>query len=1051
MNAERLAKIEEICHAVLATSPKARSAFLTKVCGGDDDLRREVESLLSFADVSSTLIDKKPLDVAAEMFVEKNRSKIVGTKIGHYKILSKIGEGGMGEVFLAEDTKLDRRVAIKILPREFAKDTERMRRFVREAKSASALNHPNIITIYEISQIKNTHFIATEYIAGETLHTYLKNQSVNLKTVLEIAIQTASALDVAHKAGIVHRDIKPENVMIRPDGLVKILDFGIAKLTDRRGDAETRGHGEEDNTLIAASPLPRVPVSQSTGLGMIIGTANYMSPEQARGKTVDARSDIFSFGIVLYELLTGKRAFAGENARETISAILHQEPIPLNQLVPDVPPEIEQIINKALRKNRDDRYQTANDLLTDLRDLKQNLEFAAKLEHTDQPETPGKTVLTDTLQIRNTSDIPTASSAEYIVNNIKHHKVGAIATLVLLITVSITAFFYFDRKPILTDKDTILIADFENKTDDSVFTATLKQGLAVQFGQSPFLRIFPEAEIKETLRLMELDADEKITSEIAREICLRKGVKIFITGSIAAVGNHYVVTLQAIKAENGEAILSEQNEVESKEQVLSGLGKTASNLREKLGESLASIERFNAPIEQATTSSLEALKAYSMGMELYAKGGNKDEAVSSLFQLAIKLDPDFALAFRDLARHQFNIGRRAEAAAAITKAFELRERTSENEKLSIEVLYYEFADGDLEKSAETAELWKRTFPRYWQPFHSLADIYFESGQFEKAVENGREAVRLNPNFAAAYTNPAGALVRLNRFAEAKELYRQAMANNLDHLGYHFFLFWIGYSENDQSAIQAQLEWMRTHNYPHFAFSYQSFLARLEGRRKQSLEFSRLARVEAGKYGEKELTSASLASDAITSALYGDCRTGKQLGSEVLLISDNNYYLAEAAIALAMCGEERQAQKFADKIANSSSKDLLLKELRLLTLRAAIELNRKQPDKALELLRSTERYEGNFLDFAPFFQGIALLKAGKYAASAAEFQNIHKHPGWFEQTPLVPLSHLWEARALALAGDSARSRQAYEEFFALWKDADADLPILIEAKREYKRL
>ncbi len=1055
MNAERLSKIEEICHAVLATAPKARSAFLTKLCGGDDNLRSEVESLLSFADVSSTLIDKKPLDVAAEMFFEKKRTKIVGTKIGHYRILSKIGEGGMGEVFLAEDTRLDRRVAIKILPREFAKDTERMRRFVREAKSASALNHPNIITIYEISKIKNTHFIATEYIAGETLHTYLKNQSVNLKTVLEIAIQTASALDVAHNAGIVHRDIKPENVMIRPDSLVKILDFGIAKTISDLGfgNADLKTPDAESETAINSTKNPQsaIPNPQSTGLGMIIGTANYMSPEQARGLRVDARSDIFSFGILFYEMLAGKRAFAGENARETIGAILHKEPIPLNQIIPDIPPEIERIINKMLTKDRDERYQTANDLLTDLRELKQNLEFAVKLERSGSPDTPGKTVRTDTLQTGNTSDIHATSSAEYIVNNIKHYKIGAIAALTLLVLASTAVFFYFKSQPVLTDKDTVLIADFENLTDDSVFNGTIKLGLAVQLGQSPFLRIFPEADVKETLRLMERGADERITPEIAREICRRQGVKAFITGSIAPFGDHYVVTLKVIKAENGEAMINVQNEAETKEQVLTVLGKTATNLREKLGESLASIKKFDVPTEQATTSSLEALRAYSMAMEFYAKGGNKDEAVIALFQLAIKLDPNFALAFRDLARHQFNIGRRTEAVASITKAFELRERTSENEKLSIEVLYYNFAADDLVKAAETAELWKRTFPRFWQPYHVLADIYFGLGQYEKAVENGREAVRLNPNFAAAYTNPAGALVQLCRYTEAKELYRQAMANKLDHVAYHLFLFWIGYFEHDTAEIHKQLDWMRTHNYEHFALQHESQLASLEGRWTQSLEFSRRAGAEAEKYGEKELPAALAAWDAHTGALFGDCKTAKQRAGEVLSMTENNIFLADAAFALAMCGEERQALKIADDLAARFPKDAVLRELRLPTVRAAVELQRGRPDQAIELLRSTGHDEVNFLNFAPFVHGFALLRKGANAEAAIQFQSIHECPMTAEWTPSIPLSYLWEARALALAGDNARSRQAYDEFFALWKDADADLPILIEAKREYKRL
>lgn len=440
-----------------------------------------------------------------------------------------------------------------------------------------------------------------------------------------------------------------------------------------------------------------------------------------------------------------------------------------------------------------------------------------------------------------------------------------------------------------------------------------------------------------------------------------------------------------------------------------------------------------------------------MAMEFYAKGGNKDEAVISLFQLAIKLDPNFALAFRDLARHQFDIGRHAEAVASITKAFDLRTRTSENEKLSIEVLYYEFAAADLEKAAETAEIWKRTFPRFWLPFHSLADIYFESGQYEKAVENGREAVRLNPNFAAAYTNPAGALVRLNRFAEAKTLYNQAMANNLDHLAYHFYLFWIGYFEHDPAAIQQQIEWMRTHDYQHFALAYESQLAVLEGRWKQSLEFSSRARAEPEKYGEKNLGASLFAWDAHTAALFGDCPTVKQRAPQVTTFSENSNLLADAAFALAMCGEDRQALRIADELAARFPKDAVLREPRLPTIRAAVELYRGRSDQTIELLQSAKRYEGQFLFFAPYLRGLALLQKGANAEAAAEFQSIHQHPGWFDWTPLILLSHLWEARVLALAGDKARSRQAYEEFFALWKDADADLPILIEATNEYQHL
>jgi len=643
------------------------------------------------------------------------------------------------------------------------------------------------------------------------------------------------------------------------------------------------------------------------------------------------------------------------------------------------------------------------------------------------------------------------SSAEYIFHEIKHRKFGALASSIILITLTISAFLYYNRSPVLNDQDTVLIADFENLTDDPIFSGTLRQELALQLAQSPFLRILPEAEMKETLRLMQRNANTKITPGIAREICLRKGVKVFIMGSFTLSGNNYAVTLQVINAQTGGTIISEQNQADSKEEVLHVLDKTVSSLREKLGESLASIKKFDAQSEVATTSSLEAMRAYSSGMEFYAKGGNKDEAVVSLFQLAIKLDPNFALAFRDLARHQFNIGQRAEAVISITKAFERRDRTSENERLSIEVLYHEFATNNLPKAAETAEIWKKTFPRFWQPYHSLADIYFGLGQYEKAVENGREAVRLNPNFAAAYTNPAGALFRLNRFAEAKELYGQAMANNLDHLAYHFFLFWIGYFEQDSAAIQQELEWMRTHDYKHFALAFESKKALIEGRWKQSLAFSRQARVESEKHKEKDLATGLLVWEAHTAALFSDCKTAKQRVNEVLPLTKNNIFLADAAFVLAICGEERQALKIADDLAARFPNDPILQHLRLPTVRATIELHRNQPEKALELLKSTKNFDGQHMNFAPFVQALALLRTGKNVEATMEFQSIQQHPGWIEGIPLIPLSYLWEARTLAKMGEIANSRQAYEKFFDLWKDADPDLTILIEAKEEYKRL
>ena len=563
-----------------------------------------------------------------------------GTKLGRYKIRSKIGEGGMGEVYLAQDTKLDRKVALKTLPTGVASHRDRMSRFVQEAKAASALNHPNIITIYEIEEIDSVNFIATEFIDGETLRERMRGAPLKLGEVLDVAAQIASALAAAHEAGIIHRDIKPENIMLRQrDAYVKVLDFGLAKLIEQR-------------PAIVDTEAPTKTLFK-TEEGVVMGTVTYMSPEQARGLEVDARTDIWSLGAVLYEMVAGCLPFEGSTTSEILASILNEkEPPPLARFAREVPAELERIVEKALRKDREERYQSAKDMLLDLKRLKHKLEVDAEIERTVPPElrsVPGETkplggqegVSTAQASAAQTATLESArttSSVEYIITEIKGHKKAAGLTLITVAIIAAAAVFFHSRRTVaLTEKDTILLADFVNTTGDSVFDGALKQALAVELEQSPFLNIFPDERVQETLRFMNRRPDTRVTKDVAREICERQGLKAMLIGSIAPLGSHYVIALDAVNAHTGDVLAREQVEAESKEQVLGVLGKTATHLRGKLGESLSSIQKFDAPIEQATTSSLEALKAYSMGMELYAKGGNKDEAVSSLFQLAIKV------------------------------------------------------------------------------------------------------------------------------------------------------------------------------------------------------------------------------------------------------------------------------------------------------------------------------------------------------------------------------------------------------------------------------
>jgi tetratricopeptide (TPR) repeat protein len=989
-----------------------------------------------------------------------NKELPANTELSHYRIISKIGEGGMGEVYLAQDTKLDRKVALKVLPEDIASDEERLLRFEREAHAVSALNHPNIITIHEIGESDGVHYIATEFIDGTTLGDRLANHSLTLSEMLAVATQIARALQASHEAGIVHRDIKPGNVMLRRDGYVKVLDFGIAKLTEH-----TSGAIDSEANTIARMV--------NTEPGKIMGTTHYMAPEQVRNQTIDARTDIWSLGVLLYEMIAGRKPFLGETFGDLIAAILTKEPPALSELAPECPAELERIVVKALQKDRKQRFQLAKDISSDLKGLRRRLAFEAELErsatadHSYAPTTANPVtdvtlgtgpVAAATETIAATGqiaavDLHTTSSAEYLVNEFRKHKRGVFLVLIPLV-LAVAALVYFmafrPRSTPLTDKDTILLADIENTTGDPVFDGTLKQGLAVTLGQSPFLDIFPDSRVRQTLQLMQRKPDERVSEAVAREICLRQGLKAFLSGSIAPLGTHYVIMLKAVNAQSGDEIAREQTESDSKERVLTALSQAAIKLREQLGESLSSIQKFDAPIEQATTASLDALKAYSLGLE-QANSGNYPKAIP-FYQRAVELDPNFALGYQALAREQLNNDDNNAATVSATKAFELRERASENEKLYITLIYHRAVTHDLEKAIEVGEIWKHTYPRYWRPYHALADLYLEVGEFEKAAENGREAVRLNPKIAAAYSNYAGALMYLNRFDEAKQIYQQAFANNLDAREYHWYLYWIAYHANDTAAMQQQLTWAEANSFPYWSLFLQAQTTALEGKWRKSIDLLNRDTEMIKRGGTKGLVAWTASHSALTAALFGDCQIAKQKAAQALESVPDATYAGSAAV-LAMCGEVNQAQAQADKLAQLYPNDTRFNGIWLPVIRAAIELQRNNPARAIQFLEPATRYEAA-ADFQPqYLRGLAYLRLGKGAEAAVEFQKIIDRKGQADLlvSTLYPPARLGLARALSLSGDAARARKAYEDFFALWRDADSDLPILIEAKKEYEKL
>jgi serine/threonine protein kinase/Flp pilus assembly protein TadD len=1032
MKRERWEQIERLYHAALEREPEERAAYLHQACAGDEELRRQVAALLAHDDPAASFIEAPAPEVAAHLLAadlppeepeQATNAPTVTRRVGAYQLLALLGKGGMGEVHLALDPRLGRKVAIKLLPAPFTADAGRVRRFAQEARAASALNHPNILTIHEIGQSEGTHFIVTEYVEGETLRQRLERapqQPLPLAEALAIAAQIAAALAAAHEAGIVHRDIKPENVMLRRDGYVKVLDFGLAKLT-------------EPSSPVIDSQTPTA-AGASTESGVVMGTPRYMSPEQARGEKMDQRTDIFSLGVILYEMSAGRAPFAGATMNELMAAILKDEPPPLTHSLPTAPRELEQIVSRALRKDRAARYQAVSDLLDDLQRLKEEL-MVEKLVASPSGGSSRSRLL------------PPAGGTTS-----KRRWLMALAGMIVMIAAT-AAWFYFNRPPALTEKDTILLADFENQTGEEIFDVMLKQGLAIQLAQSPFLNLFPEAQMRHELVLMRRPPGERVTAEVAREICQRQNLKALIAGSIASLGDHYVITLEAINSQSGETLARAQVEAASREQVLRALSQAATQLREKLGESLSLIQRFDKPLDQATTSKLEALKAYSFGGE-QAVSGRLMEAIP-FYKRAVELDPDFAVAYNTLAVIHFVTGRAGLATEYAEKAYALRDRVSEYEKLRIANTYHGFVTGDVNKRIEVLMLQKRTYPREWLGANDLAFSYNQIAQSEQTIAEAREAIRLNPKFAASHRLLAMALLRLNRFAEAKEALAQALQQGLDHPDFHFLLYQLAFINNDTTEMRQQLDWARGRPDEYLVFDWQTGAAAFAGQWRKAQDFARRAMELAARGDTKEVAAQYATEQALRGAVVGDCQRARADAVQGLALERGRASLPRAALALALCREVNQAKPLVEELAKRYPADTLINSLWLPVIRAALllqgEPSRAQAEQAIEQLQPASRYEAAAEFWPQYLRGQAYLKLNQSAEAVAEFQRILDHRGQAPLSVLYPLARLGLARAALLAADAAGSRAAYQDFFALWQAADADLPILRAARQEEQRL